>query len=72
MSLNKADLKTALIHLLTAEQNEEESPAQSIERLATGISNAFDAFVKSGEVKVTVTTTGTATNHTGSGTGNIT
>ncbi|MNF85671.1 hypothetical protein D3C85_112870 [compost metagenome] len=72
MSLNKAALKTALIDLFTHEQKEEENAAQSIERLATGIANAFDAFVKTGQVNVTVTTTGTATNHTGSGTGNIT
>lgn len=72
MSLDKTALKNSLIALFTAEQDEEESATQSIERLAAGISNAMDAFVKSGQVSVTVTTTGTATNHTGSGTGNIT
>tara|TARA_R110000868_G_scaffold52171_6_gene165045 strand:+ start:29384 stop:29602 length:219 start_codon:yes stop_codon:yes gene_type:complete len=72
MSLNKANLKTALIALFTAEQDEEENANQSIERLATGISDAVEAFVKSGTVNVNVTTTGTATNHTGGGTGNIT
>lgn len=71
MSLNKAGLKNALIELFTNEQGEEENANQSIERLATGISNAIDAFVKTGTVSVTVATTGTATSHTGTGTGNI-
>lgn len=71
MSLNKAALKTALIALFTAEQDEEENASQSIERLAIGIANAFEAFVKSGQVNVNVTTTGTATSQTGTGTGNI-
>ena len=71
MSLNKAALKTALIALFTAEQDEEESASQSIERLATGMTNAIETFVKSGQVTVTVATTGTATSQTGTGTGNI-
>lgn len=71
MSLNKAALKMALIALFTAEQEEEENASQSIERLATGFANAFEAFVKSGQVNVNVTTTGTATSQTGTGTGNI-
>ncbi|MGZ9677545.1 hypothetical protein [Flavobacterium sp. GNP002] len=71
MSLNKAALKNALIELFTAEQEEEQNASQSIERLATGIANAFEAFVKSGQVSVNVTTTGTATSQTGTGTGNI-
>lgn len=72
MSLNKAALKDSLVSIFTNEQSEEESPAQSVERLATGIANAFDAFVKSGQVNVTVTTTGSATAQSGTGTGNIT
>lgn len=72
MSLNKAALKDTLVSLFTNEQSEEESPAQSVERLATGIANAVDAFVKSGQVNVTVATTGSATAQSGTGTGNIT
>ncbi len=71
MSLNKTNLKTALMNLLTAEQNEETDANASVERLAQGIANAVDAFVKSGTVNVIVTTTGTATAQAGTGTGTI-
>ena len=71
MSLNKTNLKTALINLFTAEQGEETDANASVERLSQGIADAVDAFVKSGTVNVTVTTTGTASSHTGTGTGTV-
>lgn len=72
MSLNKVALKEALIALFENEQNEEDDASQSLQRLSAGIADAVDAFVKSGTVNVTVATTGTATNQTGTGTGNVT
>ncbi len=72
MSLNKAALKDAIVALLTAEQDEEESATDSINRIAQGMADAMDAFVKSGTVSVNVSTTGTATSHTGTGTGSVT
>ena len=71
MSLNKTNLKTALINLFTAEQDEETDANASVERLSQGIADAVDVFVKSGTVNVTVTTTGTASSHTGTGTGTV-
>ena len=72
MSLNKAALKDAIVALLTAEQDEEESATDSINRIAQSMADAMDAFVKSGTVSVNVSTTGTATSHTGTGTGSVT
>lgn len=72
MSLNKAALKDAIVALLTAEQDEEESATDSINRIAQGMADAMDDFVKSGTVNVNVSTTGTATSHTGTGTGSVT
>jgi capsular polysaccharide biosynthesis protein len=72
MSLNKSTLETALIAVLTKEQSEEKDATASVNRIAKGFADAFDAFVKSGQVKVTVTTTGSAAAQSGTGTGNIT
>lgn len=72
MSLNKAKLVEDLIKVFTREQSEEVSADKSIERLVNGIASAVDVFVKSGQVNVTVSTTGSATAQTGTGTGNIT
>jgi len=69
MGLNKAALKTTIVTLLTDMLTKEEN---SIEEFATRLSDAIDAFVKTGAVSVNVTTTGNATNHTGTGTGSIT
>jgi hypothetical protein len=68
MALNKAGLKTTIIAILTDMLTKEEN---SIEEFATRLSDGIEVFVKSGTVSVTVTTTGTATNHTGGGTGTI-
>lgn len=48
------------------------TPEACREKFATDLSNAIDAFVRTGLVNVTVTTTGTAAAQAGSGTGNIT
>lgn len=72
MSLNKTKLIQDLIAVFTREQDEEESSNDSLQRLANGIATAVDVFVKSGQVNVTVATTGSATAQTGTGTGNIT
>ncbi|MFE3868692.1 hypothetical protein ACFX5E_11485 [Flavobacterium sp. LS2P90] len=68
MGLNKAGLKEAIKAILTDMLTKEEN---SIEDFATRLSDGIDVFVKSGTVNVTVATTGTATSHTGSGTGTI-
>jgi hypothetical protein len=72
MSLNKSQLVNALIAVFTNEQTEETDANNSVDRIANGIANAVDAFVKSGQVNVTVSTTGTAAAQTGTGTGTIT
>ena len=73
MALNKAVLKTAIINAFDAEKNSTDPPEQSIDRIATALSNAIDVFVKSGTVLTTVSTevvtTGTAAAQTGTGTG---
>lgn len=68
MALNKSALKSTIISILTDMLAKEEN---SIEEFATRLSDGIDTFVKTGTVSVTVATTGTATNHTGSGTGTI-
>ena len=68
MALNKATLKNTIVAILTDMLTKEEN---SIEEFATRLSDGIDVFVKSGTVNVNVTTTGTATNHPGSGTGTI-
>lgn len=73
MSLNtgKPILKQAILAIFEHEAQEDESPEQSRERIAEKLTNAIFDFVKTGLVKVNVTTAGTATAQTGSGTGNI-
>ena len=68
MALNKSALKTEIASLLTEMLAKEEN---SIEEFATRLSDAVDAFVKTGVVSVTVATKGTATAQTGTGTGTI-
>jgi PKD repeat protein len=72
MSLNKPGLVAALIEVFTNEQSEETNANASVTRLANGIANAIETFVKSGRVNVNVTTTGSVSAQTGTGTGNIT
>lgn len=68
MALNKSALKTEIASLLTEMLAKEEN---SIEEFATRLSDAVDAFVKTGVVSVNVATKGTATAQTGTGTGTI-
>jgi FlaG/FlaF family flagellin (archaellin) len=72
MSLNKTVLEESIKQVLLNEQNEKTDANASVERIATGLANAFDAFVKSGDVNVNVQTTGTAAAQTGTGTGKVT
>lgn len=68
MALDKTTLKTTIVQIMNDMLTREEN---SIEEYAERLSNAIDAFVKTGAVTVTVTTTGTATAQSGSGTGTI-
>jgi hypothetical protein len=52
MSLATDALKTALINAFTAQQSQQNG-ATAVENLASDISNAVEAFVKSGEVAFT-------------------
>lgn len=74
MALNKAALKTG-IETLTGELFDNTAgltPAECRTKFATDLSDLIDVFVKSGQVNVTVVTTGTATAHTGTGIGAVT
>lgn len=74
MALNKTALKNG-VRMLTDSMYvnaENKTPEECREIFATELSNLIDEFVKSGTVTVNVATTGTATNHTGSGTGAVT
>ena len=68
MALNKSQLKSnikaALEDMLTKEVN-------SIDAFATVLADVIDAYIKTAKVDVTVVTTGSATNHTGTGTGTL-
>lgn len=66
MALDKTTLKEAIEDLLTDMESRDEDAKSEF---ATRLSNAIDAFVKSGTVNVTVATTGTASAQTGNGTG---
>lgn len=70
--MNKAELKQAIVSLLEDMSERVDDAAAAREQFATVLSNAVDAFVKSGQVNVTVKTTGTASAQTGTGTGSIT
>jgi len=71
MALDKDALKLNILSILDSLSEREENPAQAREDFATALCNAIDAFVKTGDVSVTVNTTGTATAQTGTGTGKI-
>lgn len=66
MSLNKTQLKQSIVTILTAEQNVTENPTASIARIADGIAQAIDVYIK--QATIVVNTTGTATAQTGTGT----
>lgn len=72
-TLDKAQLETDLLSLFNdASTIGSDTPLDRRRHLANRMAAAIDAFVKSGTVNVNVVTTGTATNHTGTGTGNVT
>ncbi len=68
MALNDSGFKSKIISLLDTmieSEDYETAKAQYAEKLM----QAIKEYIKSGTVSVNVTTTGNATNHTGSGTG---
>lgn len=71
MPLDKLGLKLLLEEALNTASKAVQNPPGTRAQLATDISNAIDAFVKSGDVKpgITVSTTGTAAFQTGATTG---
>ncbi|WP_102980113.1 hypothetical protein [Chryseobacterium scophthalmum] len=71
LETGKPILKQDILQIFEMEAQANESPEQSRERIAEKLTNAVYKFVKSGAVKVTVATTGTAAAQTGTGTGNI-
>lgn len=68
MALNKAKLKTDILTILTTMRTKTEV---SDDEYATKLSDAIDAFVKTGTVNagITVSTSGTAAAQTGATTG---
>lgn len=70
MALNDSGFKSKIISLLDTmieSEDYETAKAQYAEKLM----QAIKEYIKSGTVSVNVTTTGNATNHTGTGTGTI-
>ncbi|EKT3957698.1 hypothetical protein NTJ28_001685 [Flavobacterium psychrophilum] len=67
MPLDKPTLISTLIQIFSNPDTE-----SNVETIAQEIADAVEVYVKSGQVNVTVATTGSPTNHTGTGTGNIT
>ncbi len=72
MALDKAALKQDILDMLTDMSGRVEDPEQARFDFAEQLSTAIDAFVKTGQVNVTVNTTGTASAQTGTGTGSVT
>ncbi len=68
MALDKATLKST-IEAILSDMEDRNTDAKS--EFAERLSDAIDIFVKSGEVNVIVSTTGTASAQTGTGTGNV-
>lgn len=75
MALNKMKLKTDIISLMTAmvgyDAQEKKTQTDAIQKFATDLSTAIDAFVKSGEVTTTVTGTCPQGAVTGTGKGGV-
>lgn len=65
--LDKPTLTAMLIQIFSNPKIE-----SNVEGTAQDLANAIEAYVKSGQVNVTVVTTGSPSSHTGTGTGNIT
>lgn len=71
LEIGKPILENDLLKIFTNESKETEKPEESRQRIAKEMAEAVYKFVKSGEVNVTVTTSGTASSQTGTGTGII-
>lgn len=71
LEIGKPVLESDLLKIFTNESKETEKPEESRKRIAKEMAEAVYKFVKSGEVNVTVTTSGTASAQTGTGKGII-
>ncbi|SIT25653.1 hypothetical protein SAMN05421786_11548 [Chryseobacterium ureilyticum] len=71
LEIGKPILENELLKIFTKESQETEKPEESRHRIAKEMAEAIYKFVKTGEVNVTVATSGTATSQTGTGTGII-
>lgn len=65
MALDKTGLKTAILAIFNDMAARVDHPETAREDFATALSNAIDAYVKTGTV--TIVTTGSATTQTGTG-----
>jgi len=72
LTTGKAAFIIDLMEIFNFESQATENPTASRERLAQKLADAIDKFIRTGDVKVNVTTSGTATSQAGTGTGNIT
>ncbi|WP_312394739.1 hypothetical protein [Chryseobacterium sp.] len=74
MSLTSAKTQFVidLVEIFDTESEKKDNPAASRQAIAEKLANAVDKFVRSGDVNVTVATTGTAAAQTGTGTGKMT
>jgi len=71
MPLNKAILEQAIKSLLIEEKAKTDDGSSSIDNISAKLATAIDTFVRSGLVTTKVTTTGSASAQTGTGTGEI-
>ena len=71
MPLVKTTLETQILSILT-NLSTNEDPVQARQDFAAQLATAVDAYVKTGTVNSTVTTTGTAAAQTGTAIGSIT
>jgi len=74
MSLTTAKTQfiSDLLEMFETESQKKDNPSDSRQAIAEKLANAVDKFVRSGDVNVTVATTGTAAAQTGTGTGKMT
>jgi hypothetical protein len=71
MALVKQTLEAQLTTLFDSLASDAGDPAAARQRLVQELATAVDAYIKTATVNVTVVTAGTATNHTGTGTGTL-
>jgi hypothetical protein len=80
MALDVATLETTLETVIKdafkfndiPDGDEKNAAKQQYQELAAGLASAIDTFVRSGTVSTTVTTSGTASAQSGTGTGSVT